>query len=243
MRISEYHRPSTVDEALALLSRSDAATAAMGGGTSINGLPDVAPDEVVDLQALGLDEISYGEGRLILGATATLTEIMGHKMTPATVIATARRSAPSTIRNAATVGGTIAEADPDDPLLAAFLVYDPRVEMIGSHGVSTLSLAELLADRSALAGSLITALSIEVGGDATWAATARTKADKPIVAVVGRVGSEGETVLAASGVGDTPVLVTGENTFTPKSDFRGSSEYRAHLVEVLSDRVVNRLET
>lgn len=242
MRISEYHRPTTVDEALALLSRSGVVTALMGGGTSINGLPVVVPDEVVDLQALGLDEISYAEGRLRLGATATLTEMMSHEMTPAMVIATARRSAPSTIRNAATVGGTIGDANPDDPLLAAFLVYDAAVELIGPEGAKTVSLVDLLADRSVLTGSLVVAVSIDVDGDATWAATARTKADSPIVAVIGRVKAGGELVLAASGVGEKPELVDGGNAFSPRSDFRGSSEYRAHLVEVLSDRVTKRLE-
>ena len=55
--IREYHRPATLGEALILLARTDVDSVPLGGGTVLNGLPDDVPEEVVDLQSLGLDNI------------------------------------------------------------------------------------------------------------------------------------------------------------------------------------------
>ena len=50
--ILEYHRPQTLEAALALLSRQSPLTVPMGGGSALN-RPDPTPVAVVDLQALG----------------------------------------------------------------------------------------------------------------------------------------------------------------------------------------------
>ena len=116
--IRDYHRPSTVEEALDLLARDDVVTAPLGGGTTLNGLPTTVPDEVVDLQLLGLNEITYQDSTLTVGAMARLAELVTHEMTPAAILGLAKREAPNTIRNAATVGGTVGTADSQSPLLA-----------------------------------------------------------------------------------------------------------------------------
>jgi hypothetical protein len=54
-RIRSYRRPPSLDDALALLARPGIATAPLGRGTALNAAPDGASEEVVDLQALGLD--------------------------------------------------------------------------------------------------------------------------------------------------------------------------------------------
>ncbi|MFN8458306.1 MAG: hypothetical protein U0401_27250 [Anaerolineae bacterium] len=53
-KIKAYHRPSSLDEALKLLSRSNVSTAVIAGGTYITAHMDDSIDEAVDLQALGL---------------------------------------------------------------------------------------------------------------------------------------------------------------------------------------------
>src|SRR3990172_1935351 len=60
--ITEYHRPTTLDEALTFLSQPD--TLPLGGGTllshtstSLSASPAPDPVSVVDLQALGLNRI------------------------------------------------------------------------------------------------------------------------------------------------------------------------------------------
>ena len=243
--IRDYHRPPTIEEALDLLGRDDVVIVPLGGGTTINGLPDTVPDEVVDLQLLGLDQIEYEDSRLTYGAMVTLAELVSHEMTPAAVLRLAKREAPNTIRNAATVGGTVGTADSQSPLLAALLAYDAIVTTVDAQGSTDVDLAEVLADSTFLSTRLVTSVQISVGGEAAWESTQRTPADTPIVLVVGRKGSTGQVRYAATGVANTPVHVDPQDleSLDPPSDFRGSADYRRHLAKVLSSRVVSRLES
>ena len=59
--LTEYHKPSTLDEALKLLRRTRVKTVPLAGGTSL--VPEAAHDvqAVVDLSALGLSFIKTAE--------------------------------------------------------------------------------------------------------------------------------------------------------------------------------------
>lgn len=243
--IRDYHRPHTIEEALALLSRDDVVTVPLGGGTTLNGLPASVPDEVVDLQLLGLDQIEYQGSRLTYGAMVTLADLVSHEMTPAAILGLAKREAPNTIRNAATVGGTVGTADSESPLLAAFLAYDATVTTVGADGTVDIDLDEVLADRSILDTKLVKSVQVPVGGEAAWESTERTPADTPIVLVVGRKEAAGQVRFAATGVASTPVHIKLEalDGLNPLSDFRGSADYRRHLAKVLSSRVASRLDS
>ncbi len=240
--ISAYHRPATIDEAVALLGRTDVASVALGGGTVVSADIAADPFEVVDLQALGLDGISGDDGSVRIGATARLQSVVDSGEVPALIRDAARREAPNTIRNAATIGGAVATADAESGLVAALLVHGASVEMIGGDGPSRLPLPALLADRAALGGAIITAVSVETGGESSWAGTGRTPADTPIVAAYARVG-DGTTRLALTGVASTPILVEPENVgaLAPPADFRGSTDYRRTLATVLAARVLGAL--
>ena len=54
--IKEYHRPQTIDDALALLSRPNVRSVLAGGGTTLHRL-DGETVEIIDLQALNLNQI------------------------------------------------------------------------------------------------------------------------------------------------------------------------------------------
>src|SRR5207237_7515326 len=76
----EYARPSSVQEALRLLSEHDGARALAGGQTIINVMKAraAAPDVLVDLQDLGeLKVIELAaDGTVMLGAMATYAEVI-----------------------------------------------------------------------------------------------------------------------------------------------------------------------
>ena len=103
---------------------------------------------------------------------------------------------PSTLRAAATLGGCLAACDWESELLATLLAYTAMVTVAGPDGDQDLGLAALLGDRGQLAGRLITRVLIATGGAAHAERTARTPADRPIVAAVAR-RQAGETLPGA----------------------------------------------
>ena len=266
LRISEYHRPKTLDDALTLLQR-DETTAPLAGGTRL--LPSRAPnvESVVDLQALGLDGLSVEGFHLHIGAMVPLQRLVESPAVGEFLCGSARLEGPITYRNAATIGGIIASGDALSHLLIALLVLETEVHL-RLPGPATVSLDRILdAPSKFLAGGLITgltALSAEGAPGTALARVARTPRDKPIVAVAVRVTREGDlcggVYIALAGVADRPVRVhetedrlkgqpydkglvdTAVTTLLeqlhPPSDFRGSSEYRREMAAVLTRRAL-----
>lgn len=266
LRINEYHRPLTLDDALALLQR-DQTTVPLAGGTDL--VPSRAADThaVVDLQALGLDDLSVEESHMHLGAMLPLQRLVESPEVGELLSEAARLDGPSTFRNAATLGGTIATGDPLSLVLATLLVLDAEIHL-RLPDPATVSLDRILdAPRKFLNGGLITgitALSPAGASGVALARVARTPRDRPIVAVVARVMRLGERCggarIALAGVADRPIrayeaedrlkgqpfdhslvdiaVVAVSENLEPPADFKGSSEYRREMSAVLTRRAL-----
>lgn len=242
--IKTYHRPQDMDEAIGLLTQPGVTTAVLAGGTELNVDKAEAVDAVVDLQALGLEGIEQKGDRLIIRAMTRLQALVESGNTPDLIRETAHREGPNTFRNQGTIGGVIANADSESELLAAMLVSEAEVSVQTQSGVRTLALSAVLADvDGSLADGILTAVSLAIAGQTTSGRVARTPADKPIVAAVGRKKEDGQLLLALCGLADTPILVNPDQiaSLDPSADFRGSSEYRKQMATVLSERVVEEL--
>jgi probable selenate reductase FAD-binding subunit len=234
--IETYHRPATLEQALSLLETEG--TAVLGGGTSL--VAAGGHSAVLDLQDLGLDSIAPDADRLAIGAMVRLRDIAESDLVPLMLRELALREAPNTIRNAATIGGTVATADPEGELVAGMLVYEAAVTITGAGGETTIGLDDYLATRPR---GIITGISVATGGEAAADRTGRTPADRPIIMAVARRASGG-ILLALTGVASTPLLIDPADVddLVPPADFRGSTEYRAHLATVLAARAIAGVE-
>jgi CO/xanthine dehydrogenase FAD-binding subunit len=244
-RISLYRRPETMDEAFTCLDRPGAVV--IGGGLRVNPGPSAEPIEVVDLQALGLSGIEPQDaGRLRIGSMTNLQQLADSGVVPASLRDAARREQPSTLRSQATLGGCVVSADPESELLAVLLVHGAVVHTTRRAQEALCPVEKFLSSLPLPAGTIVTAVTIETGGDVVARRTGRTRADGAIVSAVGRRTRSGGLQLAMSGVGATPLLLNiSDGTvgqalvdLTPPDDFRGSREYRRALATVLATRVL-----
>ncbi len=239
--LREYHRPTTLDEALALLSRRDTRLVPLAGGTRLVGLletralPDV--DGVVDLRDLALATIQQGPGWVQAGAMVTLSELAAHPRAGEVAGGLLRRAVrgegPVNLRNVATVGGVVAAAEADSELYAALLALDAQVLFHALDGPT----AQPLADWTGVSlGALVT--GVRFGLDATHgghARVARTPSDRPIVAALAVAGPQGVRV-ALCGVAARPVLAG--TPLDPPDDYKGSAAYRRAMAEVVHARAL-----
>ncbi|MGZ4371185.1 MAG: FAD binding domain-containing protein [Gaiellaceae bacterium] len=234
-----YERPETLVAALELLSIPGTVT--LAGGTWLNAARTAESVVVVDMQAVseldGIEELAGGR-RLSIGATTSLQRLTEERRIPPAIREAARRELPSTLRAAASLGGCVAMGLPDSELLATLLVHEARIELLTADSASTERLDELLARGGPDGGQLITRVELETSGESTVARTARTPADRPIVAAAARRPPAGEPLLALTGVAERPLLVADVDEIEPLDDFRGSAEYRRHLAVVLAERAL-----
>ena len=234
-KIKSYSRPDTINEVLDLLQRPSN-TLLAGGTQLIANLTE--PVDVIDLQAVGLNQIEVNTDTITIGAMARLQAVVEHDGVPELVRQMALREGPNTFRHMGTMGGVVATADPESELYAALLVHEAVVTVRSGAGEVRVPLAALELGEKVL----ITAVTLQRHGQNASDRVARTPADKPIVAVVGRRVNEA-VLLAACGVAERPILINANEIeqLNPPADFRGSSGYRREMTAVLSQRVLAEL--
>jgi CO/xanthine dehydrogenase FAD-binding subunit len=149
--LNEFHKPTDLSAALALLKRKSPRTVPLAGGTWLNPRigKEVSAEAVVDLSGLGLDQIERDADTLRLGAMVTLAAVTENEtcrsLANGILAQTARRDATVNVRNAATVGGTIVVAPVDSELILALLALAAELS-VQSEEITTWSLYQFLAD-------------------------------------------------------------------------------------------------
>ncbi len=238
--ITAYHRPKTLDEALALLTQPD--TRPLGGGTLLSqGKSDSV--HAVDLQLLGLDSLRVNGNALELGATLTLQTLLESEHCPEALKRALKLEAPLNIRNSATVAGTLVSCDGRSTFATVLLAFDAKITVISNQS-SVISLGEFLPLRPR---GLLTSITFPLNLKLAFEYVSRTPADKPIVCVALAQWNSGRTRLAVGGYGKSPMLAmdgtasddvatAARNAFHEATDDYGSAEYRMDVASTLAKR-------
>jgi CO/xanthine dehydrogenase FAD-binding subunit len=218
--ITAYHRPTTLDEALTLLTQPNVIP--LGGGTLLSKLT-TASVEVVDLQSLSLDTVKKQGNQLEIGATVTLQQLLESEHCPEALKPALKLEAPFNLRNAATVAGTLVSCDGRSTFAAMLLALDARLEIKSinqfelmemeidarppKQDTTTLGLGEFLPLRAEqIQGKLITSVTIPTNVKLAFDYVSRTPADKPIVCAALAQWNSGRTRLVLGGYGKSPML-------------------------------------
>lgn len=258
--LRHYHRPQSLEEALALLGGGPGVMA-LGGGVSLGMIPRPHVQEVVALDGLCLDEIEPGGEVLRIGACVTLSRLAStlHGGTPShrLLLQTVRRTATTPLRHLMTVGGVVAGMGPWSDLPVALLALGTLVELDGSTQVPLGTLRP-----GVLRGRIVTALEVPVGGIAAgWfvkvgrtatdlamasAAVVRLATGELRVAVGGLVKptrvERVEAVLQAGSRELPEVCKALEALVKPRPDPRAEASYRLSLASVCIVDCLERLE-
>ncbi len=140
-----YHTPATLEETLALLHEHGEGAKLHAGGTALVIMMKqrlVAPDVLINLQRLqGLAVVTEEPGMLRLGALLT------HRAAEAVPLICARMPVlAETYRHVATVGGSLAHADPNQDPPVTLLALDARVRLASASGSREVPLNEFFTD-------------------------------------------------------------------------------------------------
>jgi carbon-monoxide dehydrogenase medium subunit len=171
------------------------------------------------------------------------------------------------IRNRATLAGNVCHASPAADTAPALLVYDATINLASARGTRQVKLDEFLVGprQTALqAGEIVTSIELPVASDRRAAkfarVTRRRGVDLATISLCCMVEKTGRTRFAYGAVGPRPFLVADDTGVladpsasdsakdealrglithaSPISDVRGSSEYRAAMLLVMSRRAL-----
>jgi aerobic carbon-monoxide dehydrogenase medium subunit len=263
MKDFEFHRPSSVKDAVELVNRREGAKF-LGGGQSL--LPvlklDLAePTDLVSLAGLSeLKDIRLDGNTLAIGALVTHDEVNRSPVVQKAIPSLATLAGAigdAQVRNRGTLGGSVAHADPAADYPAALLglgatIVTDRRRIAADDYFTGLFATALERDE------LVTAVHFPVPSRAAYAKFAN-RASKYAVVGVMVAETAGGVRVAVTGAGAMVFRVaTFEDalgrSMTPgaldglgvapddlNSDAEASAEYRAHLIGVMARRAVQAL--
>jgi carbon-monoxide dehydrogenase medium subunit len=258
LREVEYAKPASVSDALAILRGHDGARALAGGQTLINVMKARAasPDVLVDLN--GLDDLKgielAADGTLTIGAMTTCTEIIESAEARARPILgeVCATIADVQVRNRGTIGGNVCSNDPTNHLPPLMCAVGARFVIASENGERTVGASEFFLGvyMTAVApGELLMRITIPAGKQDGFAAVT-LGADGSCIANAA-ASINGKVRVAIGCVDAVPVVVEADSpdgvadavrsaNLMPPTDVHASSEYRAHLAQVLAVRAANQ---
>ncbi|HKI22751.1 MAG TPA: xanthine dehydrogenase family protein subunit M [Gaiellaceae bacterium] len=257
----EYARPSTVEDAVRLLSAHDGARALAGGQTLTNVMKAraAAPDVLIDLN--GLDELRTisraGDGSLELGAMTTLSQLIrSSEAAEARPILgeVALQIADVQVRNRGTIGGNICSNDPTNHLPPLVAALDATMTIHSDDGERTVTSDEFFVGVYMTAvgpGELLTRITIPAAdGAKDGFASIPIGRDGTCIVNAAAAVTDGQARIGLGCVAATPLLLTSETGeaavreavrgagLDPPSDVHASADYRKHLSEIVAIRAV-----
>jgi carbon-monoxide dehydrogenase medium subunit len=260
MRNFEFHRPSSVDDAVALLRANEAAKLLAGGQSLLPVMKlDLAqPSDLVSLAGLaGLKEIRSEGNDLVIGALVTHDEVSTWDEVRKRIPGLANLASgigDAQVRNRGTIGGSIAHADPAADYPAAVLALNATL-VTDRRQIAADDFFQGFFQTALEPDEIITAVRFPVPECSAYAKLPHPASKYAVVGVmVAKTG--GGVRVAVTGAGSKAFRVPALESalaanFSPdavasgavdpgslRSGGEASPEYRAHLVTVMARRAV-----
>jgi aerobic carbon-monoxide dehydrogenase medium subunit len=262
MYSTTYHRPSSVDEAVALFGKGKEAKYLAGGQTLIPVMKQrlAAPSDVIDLarikELVGIDV----SGNIVTIKAATphydvASSAAVQKAIPALAHLASTIGDPA-VRHRGTIGGSLANNDPAADYPSAVLALGATVKT-NKRSIAADDFFKGLFATALEDGEIITAISFPVAAKAGYAKFPHPASRFALTGVFVAKTGAGDVRVAATGASQSGVMRVGTieaalkanwsaaalaNVTIPASglmsDIHGSSDYRANLIKVMAQRAV-----
>jgi carbon-monoxide dehydrogenase medium subunit len=219
----DYHRPSTVAEAVTLLAEAGEDGRVLAGGHSLIPMMKLrmaTPETLIDLRHIDeLKGIDESDGTITIGAMITQAEMIASgllaELCPI-LRETALQIADPQIRNLGTIGGNVANGDPGNDLPAVMQALDAAYVIAGKDGsreVAARDFYEAAYFTALKDGEVLTAIRIATppaGHGYAYEKQKRKIGDYATAAAAVLLTMSGGTCASASialtNVGDTPLF-------------------------------------
>ena len=253
--INGVFTPETVEDAISLKKKGGSILFLAGGTDINNGGTESAPEKVISLSRLNLNFIKQSgsghHGEFHIGPMTTIQEICDSEIVPKVLKTAGRFIQSRNIRNMATIGGNIAVNSPESYMLPTLVALDSDVET--SEG--RISVYNYIKDKNT---NLITNIIIpeQQGNCITVKVSKSANYPATVTAAVSASSVNGkirDIIIAAGGVDKhvirltelekklkdgtikpgTELEKTAAEMVSPKSDLKGSAEYKRYICGVL----------
>jgi carbon-monoxide dehydrogenase medium subunit len=259
---TNYHRPSSIDEAASLFSKGKEPKYLAGGHTLIPVMKQrlAAPSDVIDLgkikELIGIE--ASGDTLTIKAATAhydVATSGPAQKAIPALTYLASLIGDPA-VRYRGTIGGSIANNDPAADYPAAVLALGATVKT-NKRSISADDFFKGLFATALADGEIITAVSFPIPAKAGYSKFAHPASRFALTGVFVAKSKAGDVRVAATGASQSGVMRVAAIEAALKanwsasaldgvtisatgllSDIHGSADYRANLIKVMAQRAV-----
>jgi carbon-monoxide dehydrogenase medium subunit len=253
----DYHRPATIDEAVAILQQYQGEARVLAGGQSLVPMMNfrlATPGAIVDLNRIaGLADIEAVDGVVRIGAMARQRQIEFAPLVAERLPLlreAVRWVGHLPTRTRGTIGGSIANADPAAEIPMVLLALEGEVVARSPQGERRIAAPELFLGpltTSLAADEVVTEVRFPaMAPDCRYAIEefARRKGDFAIAAIAVMLVPDGErcTVarLATAGVGPVPVRLREAEAILEEKGLGeaavgAAAEKAAELVEPMSD--------
>jgi carbon-monoxide dehydrogenase medium subunit len=257
-----YHRPSSVDEAVALFGKGSESKYLAGGHTLIPVMKQrlASPSDVIDLakikQLIGIE--ASGDTLTIKAATThydVAQSAAAQKAIPALAYLASLIGDPA-VRHRGTVGGSIANNDPAADYPAALVALGATVKT-NKRSVAADDFFQGLFTTALADGEIITAVSFPIPAKAGYAKFPHPASRFALAGVFVAKTKSGEVRVAVTGASQSGVMRMPAMEAALKAnwsvaaldnvaisadgllnDLHGSSDYRANLIKVMAQRAL-----
>lgn len=257
-----YHRPSSVDDAVALFKKGSDSKYLAGGHTLLPVMKQrlAAPSDVIDLAKIpALVGISVTADAVVIKAATTYYDIMTNadvkKAIPALVYLTSVLGDPQ-VRHRGTIGGSIANNDPAADYPAALVALNATVKT-NKRSIAADDFFRGLFTTALEDGEIITEVSFPIPAKAAYSKMRHPASRFALTGVFVAKTKSGDVRVAATGASSNGVMRVPDIekalkanwsagsvdsvTISPNgmmADIHGSADYRANLVKVMAQRAV-----